>query len=67
MKYEISLEGPIIKNAFTAVFSRDKRKRGNFFHELRQALKNEIENLLIEKGISINTNNTLENTYLKEK
>lgn len=64
MKYEISLEGPIIKNAFTAVFSRDKRKRGNFFHELRQALKNEIENLLIEKGISINTNNTLENTNL---
>lgn len=54
MKYQIVTEQDTIYRAFEKAFSLAPNFRVNFFHDLRRAFKEEIEDLLTKQGIQVN-------------
>lgn len=55
MKKAFRVEVPekIVRDSFEKALSFDEHSRGNFFHDIRRAFKEEIEDLLIRNGISV--------------
>lgn len=65
MKYLVEIKSDIAQRAFEKALSFDFKSRGDFFHDIRQSFKEEIENLLIKQGIQVNKKSLLGYTNLR--
>ena len=56
MSLRIHVDPIIADAAFSAALARPRFSRGDFFHEIRKALRNSLEQLLSDQGLKVDTN-----------
>ncbi|ODS23649.1 hypothetical protein AB835_07540 [Candidatus Endobugula sertula] len=65
--YEIEIPTNILEKSIDAALSRSAMSRGDFFHEIRAAFKNNMEAIFEANGLPVNCNESLGHTnYLKQ-
>ena len=66
MTYKLKVPTRIIGDSVKLALSKPAKSRGDFFHEIREAFKRNLEALLIAQGISVKPDETLGYTnYLR--
>lgn len=59
MNYRVKIPDSIIEKSFRAALLYSKNRRVNFFHDVRQAFKLELEMILESQGIIVNPRDSL--------
>jgi hypothetical protein len=64
MHYKIVIPSDIVAKSFDRASEYPKKRRGNFFHDIRQAFQEQVELVLESQGISVKSDTSLGDTDL---